>query len=241
MVLKIRRALPKASPEVKRFAEPILKEVYVAIPSEIREPENGLVITKAAKTKRWQVSTLLNQFDGGKEFVKGLPRETLQSHISGKESDRFVYDRFELNEKLAGEWIWEMYLKGDPGEYSEAAVTENLKQYVAKRPFWRAKSKPLILKKDGSAQNPYAKGDWYWSDDILFSLTSENARRMHYRVIDGIELLVVEDEFWNSGKEPEGFEKLKVSETGPQTLKPSYRIYFKRNEVGEPKPTTDRY
>jgi hypothetical protein len=241
MMVKIQKALPKASSEVKRFAQPILKEIYVEIPPELREPENGTVLSNAAKTKRWQVSNLLNDVPGGEEFVKHLPRETLKSHLSGREADQFIYDKFKMNEKLVGEWKWEMYLKGEPGEFDDASVTKSLNGYLARNPFWRAKSKSMIFKEDGTVKNPYAKGKWYWSGDMLFGLTSPNARRMHYRVIDGVELLVVEDEFWNTGEIAEGFDKLKAGQQGAEALKPSYRIYFKRNKAGEPAPTTNRY
>jgi len=237
----LRKALSDASPEIKRFAEPLLKETFVSLPPEFAEPRTGTLFSGGAKATRAMLTNLLAQVPEGGEFLKRVPKETTKSFLSGRESDQFVYDGFEMNGNIAGEWIWEHYGKhkyapGDPSDQVDAM----LKNYVGKKPFWRGKERKLILRDNGQVKSGTYRSQYYWSGDMLYSLVTGQALKMHYRVINGIEMLAVEQP-WEMNPIVKGRDKEKAESKGPEDFVFKYRLYFKRDDLGNPKPTTDRY
>ena len=87
----IAKVMKSASPEVKAFAEPVLKKTYAGMPGVLKDPYTGAVMGRGAKTVRSRIGSIVREIPGGEEFVRMIPKTTLASFISGKNSDLFRY------------------------------------------------------------------------------------------------------------------------------------------------------
>jgi len=101
----IANAMKSAGPEVKEFATPLLKQTYTSLPGVITEPNTGAVMNRASSTIRSRIGAILQQVPTGDEYVRKLPRTTLASHVSGKDSDMYAYSgTFTPNKAAVGTW-----------------------------------------------------------------------------------------------------------------------------------------
>jgi hypothetical protein len=99
-----------AGPEVRAFADPLLKETFAAMPDVHREPHTKAVLGGGAQTVRSRLATIVQLVPGGEDFVKELPRTTLASYKSGKDSDMDADSgKFTPNPKVIGTWAWAVY------------------------------------------------------------------------------------------------------------------------------------
>jgi hypothetical protein len=191
----IQEAMKSASPEVKKFAEPLLEKSFTGIPSHIKEPYTGNVITNASTIIRSRVGNILLLLPEGEEFVKAMPRTTLASYVSGKDSDKYAYiGKFTPNKAMLGKWAWCIYPQ--PGKPSE--VEPFIKNWVNPKggsppPSVIEKPKDTIELLDGGkvAKSRFF-GGYFWSGDMLISMNEDQALKMEVRTIDGRDFLIVE-------------------------------------------------
>jgi len=102
-------AMKNANTDVKNFASPYLKQAYASVPAQLLEPNTGALMSHGSKTIRSRVGKLTTMVPGGEEFVRRIPKTTLVSHISGKDSDMYQYQGFEPNDKVIGTWLWAVW------------------------------------------------------------------------------------------------------------------------------------
>lgn len=204
-------AMKTASPEVRAFATPLLKETYHSLPGVLAEPNTGAVMTNGAKTVRSRIGSILQQVPGGDEFVRLLPRTTLASFVSGKDSDMYAYSgTFTPNPALIGTWAWAVYPQpANPSEI-DARINAFLKPNNGKGPDVIEKPKDVIQLLDGGkiAKTGFFRG-YFWSGDMLIGIDDDQALKMEVRKVGGREFLIIERGGFNA--KPDSDEIVRVS------------------------------
>ncbi|BCX46693.1 hypothetical protein HAHE_06010 [Haloferula helveola] len=193
-------AVQAASPEVKEFASPLLKETYRDFPDVLTEPNTGAVMNRGAQTVRSRIGTILQQVPDGMEFVRRLPKTTVASHISGKPSDMYAYDgNFSKNPDIVGTWAWAVWPQ--PSKPSE--VDDRIKAYLkgrkGKDPTKVDNPKDILQLADGGkvGRSKFFSG-YFWSGDMLIGVNEDQALKMEVRTVDGVDFLVVEKGGFNA-------------------------------------------
>jgi hypothetical protein len=213
-----------ASPEVKTFATPLLKKTYAALPNELKEPNTGALMTNGAKVVRSRIGSILLGVPGGEEFVRHLPRTTLASHISGKDSDMYAYSgTFTPNPAALGTWAWAVYPQpANPSEIN-ARIKEFLKPNNGKGPDKIEKPKDVIQLLDGGkvAKSKFF-GGYFWSGDRLIGVDDDQALKMEVRNVGGRDFLIIERGGFNA--KPDSDEVVKV----PKDWHCGYHVYVRQ-------------
>ena len=138
-------ALKTASPEVKAFADPLLKKTYGAMPSVLAEPNTGAVMSGGAKVVRTRIGTILRQLPGGEEFVREIPKTTLASYKSGKDSDMYTYNgKFTPNPAVVGTWAWAVWPQPTNPSEIDNCIANYLKGKKGKDPTQVEKPKDML-------------------------------------------------------------------------------------------------
>jgi hypothetical protein len=183
-------AMKVASPEVKAFADGILKQTYTSIPSVVKEPNTGAVLGGGAKTIRSRIGSIVQELPGGLEFVQKIPKTTLASYISGKDSDMYIYSgRFTPNASVLGTWAWAVYPQpNNPGE-----IDAKINAYLNRKNTGNEKPKDVIQLMDGGkvAQTRFF-GGYFWSGDRLIGVNDDQALKMEVRTMGGKDFLIIE-------------------------------------------------
>ncbi len=187
-------AVKKASPEVKAFATPLLKNTYAALPTELREPNTAALMNNGARTIRSRIGSILQGVPGGEDFVRRLPRTTLASHVSGKDSDMYAYSgSFTPNPALVGTCAWAVYPQpANPSEI-DARLKAFLKPNNGKGPDKIENPKDVIQLVDGGkvAKSKFF-GGYFWSGNMLIGVNDDQALKMEVRKVGGREFLLIE-------------------------------------------------
>ncbi|MEK6249035.1 MAG: hypothetical protein N2C12_12705, partial [Planctomycetales bacterium] len=145
----IARVMKSASPEVKAFAEPLLKNTYAAMPGVLKDPYTGAVMGRGAKTVRSRIGSIVREIPGGEEFVRLIPKTTLASFISGKNSDLYRYSgEFTPNKKAVGTWAWAVWPAPRNPKEVDSCINNWLKSRRGKDPTKVEKSKDTIQLSD---------------------------------------------------------------------------------------------
>jgi hypothetical protein len=190
----IGNAMKTASPEVKAFATPLLKKTYHSLPGVLTEPNTGAVMSSGAKTVRSRIGAILLGVPGGEEFVRNLPRTTLASFVSGKDSDMYAYGgKFTPNPAVLGTWAWAVYPQpANPSEI-EARIGAFLKPNNGKGPDVIDKPKDVIqLLDDGKVAKTKFFAGYFWSGDMLIGINDDQALKMEVRKVGGRDFLIIE-------------------------------------------------
>ena len=137
--------MKSAGPEVKAFATPLLKKTYGDLAGVLSEPNTGAVMNRGAQTVRSRVGAILRMLPEGEDFVKQLPRTTLASYVSGKESDMYVYNgTFTPNAAMIGTWAWAIWpTPANPSEI-DARINAYMKGRRGKDPTKVDKPKDML-------------------------------------------------------------------------------------------------
>ncbi len=186
--------LKTASPEVKAFADSLLKKTYASMPGVLKEPNTGAVLGGGAKTVRTRIGSILQSLPGGDEYVKKLPRTTLKSHVSGKDSDMYSYSgNFSPNPAVMGTWAWAVYPQPNNPSEIEACINNFMKQNNGKGPDKIDKPKDVVqfLDKGSLAKSRFFSG-YFWSGDMLVGVNDDQALKMEVRKIAGRDFLIIE-------------------------------------------------
>jgi hypothetical protein len=187
-------AMKAASPEVKDFASPLLKKTYEEFPTVVTEPNTGAVFGGGAKTIRSRIGAILQQLPDGDEYVRMLPRTTLASHISGKDSDMYSYSgKFETNPALIGTWAWAVWPQPNNPSEIDARIAAYLKGQQGKDATQVDKPKDMLVIQDGGkiAKSKFF-GGYFWSGDMLIGVNDDQALKMEVRKVGGYDFLIVE-------------------------------------------------
>ena len=205
-------ALKTASPEVKAFAEPLLKKTYQTFPGVLIEPNTGAVMSNGAKTIRSRIGAILKEVPGGEEFVRHLPRTTLASYISGKDSDMYAYEKFTPNPAVIGTWAWAIYPQPNNPSEIDARIAAFLKANGGKGPDKIENPKDTLQIMDaGKVAKSRFFGGYFWSGDKLIGVDDDQALKMEVRTVGGRDFLIVERGGFNAVPDTEEAATAKVS------------------------------
>jgi hypothetical protein len=187
-------AMKTASPEVKSFADPLLKKTYQEFPSVVKEPNTGAIFGGGAKTIRSRIGSILLELPGGDEYVKKLPRTTLASHISGKDSDMYSYSgKFEPTPAMIGNWAWAVWPAPNKPSEIDTTIANYLKGRKGKDPTVVDKPKDFLQLMDGGKTGRSKfYGGYFWSGDMLIGVNDDQALKMEVRTVEGVDFLIVE-------------------------------------------------
>jgi hypothetical protein len=126
--------------------------------------------------------------------VKKLPRTTLTSHISGKDSDMYSYSgKFEPNPALIGTWAWAVWPAPNNPSEIDACIERFLKPNNGKGPDRVDNPKDVIQLIDGG-QTAKSKffGGYFWTGDMLIGVNDDQALKMEVRTVNGRDFLLIE-------------------------------------------------
>jgi hypothetical protein len=187
-------ALKTANPEMKAFADPLLKKTYNAMPSVLMEPNTGAVMMNGAKTVRSRMGLILQEMPGGVEFVRELPKTTLASYISGKDSDMFAYNgQFSPNPAVLGAWAWAVYPQPNNPSEIDACIARFMKANNGKGPDKVENPKDVLQLADGGKVGKSKFfGGYFWSGDMVVGVNDDQALKMEVRKVGGRDFLIIE-------------------------------------------------
>jgi len=163
----------------------------------------------------------------GEAFVRQLPKTTLKSYISGKNSDMYVYSgTFTPNDKLVDTWVWAVWPNPKhPGEIDEK-INSWLKNKLDNLPIKLEKPKDTLQLQDGGkvSKSRFFRG-YFWSDDMLIGIDNGIAQKMELRTYHGVDFLIVEGGgFGAVSPDDEGTEPV------PADYHPGYSVYIRKVE-----------
>ncbi|MFM2171261.1 MAG: hypothetical protein RI957_1490 [Verrucomicrobiota bacterium] len=196
----ISKAMEQASPEIKEYGLKQLKNLYGEQPKDLVSSDTGIyIIPDGATAKRRAIGQSLAFTPEGLEFMKLMPKTTLKSYISGKDSDMFSFSgKFEIDKKyVGGTWIW--VTSTHPPRLGD--IDTIVKKWIKDRkgnvaPF-DAKD-TVEFREDGTVQKSSLyggkhKGQYYWTGHTVFGVNTGEACKMEIRMIDGYEFMVIEN------------------------------------------------
>lgn len=130
--------------------------------------------------------------------MKLLPKTTLKSYVSGKESDMYRFSgKFKNDPKYVGTWLWAVWPSAKKPDEIEPRIREWLKKSKGVVDVKNSKD-TLELKADGNALSrgyyghKSRPGNTFWSENTIFSVTKGEAYQMEIRTYDGHEFLIIE-------------------------------------------------
>ncbi len=219
-------AMKAAGPEVKAFADPLLKDTFSSIPNVISEPYTKAVLGGGGKTIRSRLGTILQIMPGGEAFVKELPRTTLASYKSGKDSDMYSYSgKFTPNPKVIGTWAWAVFPAPNNPSEIEPRISAFLTKSKAAKPGAKVeKPKDVIQLIDGGrvAKSKFF-GGYFWSGDMLIGVNDDQALKMEVRTMGGRDFLLIERGGFNAPPDSDEVKEI------PPGWHCGYHVYVRQN------------
>lgn len=213
-----------ASSEVQKFADPLLKKAYVSIPNPLADPYTGAVMTRGAKTVRARVGSILEEVPGGEEFVRRMPKTTLESYKSGRDSDMYQYSgKFEPNNKLIGTWKWAIWPAADKPDQIDDKVRNWLNPKLKKGEVNIEGSKDTLkIEDNGKTSKSGYYRNHFWSGNMLIGIDEDQALKMEVRTYEGIDFLIVErNGKFGGGPDDDGTAEI------PDDFHTGYHIYMR--------------
>lgn len=196
---KISKAMETARPEIQAYGLKQLQAVSASQPPALVSKDTGIyVIPDGASAKRTALSISLGFSEEGRQVMKLLPKTTLKSYVSGKESDMYRFSgTFKNDPKYVGTWLWAVWPPAKKPDEIDARIQEWLKKSKGVVDVKSSKD-TLVLRADGNAlsRSYYGHksrpGNAFWSDNIIFSVTKGEAYQMEIRSYDGHDFLIIE-------------------------------------------------
>ncbi len=187
-------ALKSASPQVKSFATPLLKQTYTSIPGVLTEPNTGAILNAGARTIRTRIGDILRQVPTGDEYVRKLPRTTLASHVSGRDADMYSYSgKFTPNQAAIGTWAWAIWPAANRPEEIDERIHAFLKPSKGTAPDIIEKPKDVIKFVDGGKiERSGFFRNYFWSGNMLVGVNDDQALKFEVRTVGGRDFLIVE-------------------------------------------------
>lgn len=138
-----------------------------------------------------ETNYVIRELPGGGEFGRRLPKITSAYLVSGKNSDKYVYNGKHVpNEKLIGTWEQAIYLPSESAAIDKA-VKERLRTNNNKLQVGRPKD-TVTFGEGGSVSKSNWHRGYFWSGDRLISVDDGLALRMEVRTYDGVDVLLIE-------------------------------------------------
>ncbi len=221
-------ALKGASPEVKKFAAPLTKTAYQIIPDPVVEPNTGAVFGRGSKTIKGRIGTIVQAIPGGEEFIRRIPKTTVASYISGKESDMYAYSgKHVTNDPMVGTWDWCVWPAANKPSEVDAKINDWVKnQTKGGKPL---PNKPngskdtMQIMKGGTLKSKFYSGH-FWSGDWIIGLNEDQALKAQIKTVGGRDFLVVERGGFNAVPTTEEDATAAV----PADYHCGYHIYMRR-------------
>ena len=190
----ISNVMKSAKPEVKAFAKPLLTKTYSGMASVLKDSYTGAIMGRGAKTVRSRIGSIVQQLPGGLDFVRMIPKTTLASFKSGKNSDMYRYSgKFTPNDKLVGKWAWCVWPQPKNAQELDAVIKKWLKPRLKKNPAKVNKPKDHIhLSKGGKVGKSRFFGGYFWSGNMLIGADDDQALKMGVKTYDGYDFLIIE-------------------------------------------------
>jgi hypothetical protein len=219
-------AIKSASPQVKKFADPLLKKTYTSMPGVLAEPNTGAIMGNGAKVVRSRIGSIVQQLPGGEDFVRQMPKTTLASHISGKDSDMYSYSgKFIPNKSAIGTWAWCIYPQPSKPSEVEAFIKSWMNPKKGQAPAIIDKPKDVIqLLDDGKLAKSRFFGGYFWSGDMLIGVNDGQALKFEIKTIGGRDFLIVERGGFNAVPSTEEEATAKV----PKDWHCGYHVYVRQ-------------
>jgi Family of unknown function (DUF6288) len=222
----ISKAMEQASPEIKAYGLKQLKNLYAEQPKNLLSTDTGIyVIPDGATAKKKSIGLSLAFSEEGQQFIKLIPKTTLKSYISGKDSDMFRFSgTFQNDKKYVGTWLWAVWPGANkPGEI-DTRIQEWLKKSKGNVDLKNSKD-TVELRADGTvlSRSYYGHknrpGDFFWTENTIFALSKGEAYQMEIRSYNGHDFLIIE-----SG----GFAPVipKEGEVEPTVITPDYHCGY---------------
>lgn len=220
----IKDIIKSANQDVKAFADPYLKRAYASIPSELVEPNTGAVMSRGAKTVRSRLGSIVEELPGGEEFVRRIPKTTLQSYKSGRASDMYQYDGFKPNDELIGTWHWAVWPNPNNPNEVDDKINSWLKPRLGKGSIdiGERPKDTLVIQPDGKTSKSRFYSNYYWSGDMLIGNNAGQAVRMFLKSYSGVDFLIIEKGGFGGGPDDEG------TETVPNDWHCGYHVYIRK-------------
>ncbi len=206
----IREAVQSADPKVKDYANEILQKSYANFPRELMDPQTGAVMMYGAKTVRKRIGSIIQELPGGEEFVRRIPKTTLESYISGKDSDMYVYDgKFKPNDKLVGTWKWAVH----PTPTNPSDIDSTIEGWMKTRYKDGAlrldgAKDILVLGDKGKVSKSHYYPNHFWTDGMLIGIDEGHALKIEVRTYKNIDFLIVEKGKFGGGADDDGLAEI---------------------------------
>lgn len=222
----ISKAMEQASPEIKAYGLKQLKNLYGEQPKDLLSTDTGIyVIPDGSTAKKKSIGLSLAFSEEGQQFIKRIPKITLKSYISGKESDMFTFSgTFKNDPKYVGTWLWAVWPPAKkPGEI-DTRIQEWLKKSNGIVDLKNSKD-TVELRADGTvlSRSYYGHknrpGEFFWTENTIFAVSKGEAYQMEVRTYNGHEFLIIE----TGGFAPE---IPKEGEAEPTVITPDYHCGF---------------
>lgn len=221
---EIANVIKSAKPEVKKFAEPILKKVYISVPTPLADPHTGAASGNGTKVVRSRIGSIIGQLPGGEDFVRQIPKMTLASYKSGKDSDMYVYSgKHTPNKKMEGTWGWAVWPQPKNPSEIDNVTMRWLKPRLKKDPKKDATKDTLVLKAGGKVEKSRYLGGYFWSGDMLVSPTEGIALKTEIRSYEGYDFLIIEKPDFNKAATSDEEKAI------PKDWHPGYSVYIRKN------------
>lgn len=193
----LQKAVAAASPEVKAFAVPVVKQAYSGVPENFVAKGGATQGAQAVKTR---VGSIMKQLPGGDDFIRLLPKKTLKYAQTGEDAAMYSYKGFKPNPQVIGKWLfltkrYENPLSDENIEGAVKAAYKKIEQTKAKGATGRNAYRPsyLILEDGGKVlKGRQTDKSCFWSGDMIVQLDEGEARRMEVRTINEKQYLLVE-------------------------------------------------
>lgn len=221
----IAEAMKDASPNVKKFASSLMQKTFSEIPGVIKEPNTGALMSSASSTIRSRFGSILQLLPDGEEFVKTVPRTTLKSFLSGKDSDMYVYSgKCIPNKELMGKWAWCIYPQpGKPSEVEPLIQSwVNPKNGPAPSQIIEGPKDTIEILPDGKIEKSNYFRGYFWSGDMMIALHEDQALKMELRTIGGRDFLIIERGGFNTP--PTSDDEVKI----PKDWHCGYHVYVRQ-------------
>jgi hypothetical protein len=213
----LEKAIGAASPEVKAFAVPLVKQAYGEVPDDFVAKGGA---KQGAQSVKISTGKIMKQLPGGTEFILQLPKATMRYAQTGEDKDLFVPRGFKLQPQFVGKWLFLTHRYDHPitDPMLQKFAEDGWKQHLAKATETQTKkltgrnayhAKFLTLENNGKVQ----RDERVWSEDKLIDNNLGEARQMAVRTVGGKTYLLVE-----MGNYPD-----EVTED----WKPGWQIYLK--------------
>jgi hypothetical protein len=196
---KISKAMEQASPEIQAYGLKQLKTVFGELPNNLVSKDTGIyVIPDGATAKRKSLGISLGFSEEGRQFMKAIPKTTLKSYISGKESDMFRFSgTFKNDKKYVGTWVWAVWPPAKLLGEIDARIQEWLKKTKGNVDLKNSKD-TIELRADGTVLSRayYGEknrpGQYFWTENTIFGVSKGEAYQMEIRTYDGYDFLIIE-------------------------------------------------